>query len=138
MKTILIINLLLLLQVDSKDCLKSADKIILKYAGFDLETIIESTPQHFDVAFVDDCYIKIYEDSIYINKILHLLKELKVQDRDSTFGINTRAKIELYNADKVCNIYLDQFAVLINGIEYKNNPELRAEFEKLQAKPLDD
>lgn len=138
MKTILIISLLLLLQVDNKVYLEKADKIVLKYAGFDLETIIEITPQHFDVAFADDCYSKIYKDSIYINKLLGLLKELKIQDRDSAFGINTRAKIELYDASNVYYIYLDQFAVLINGIEYKNTPELRAEFEKLQDKPIGD
>ena len=139
MKIILIISILLLsFQPNRKDCLKKADKIVLKHVEFDILTIADILPENFEQQFENMLYVNVYEDSVHIDNFLHLLNELKVQDVDSIVGVDTRAKIEIYNADKVYNIYLDQFAVLINGIEYKNTPELRAEFEKLQAKPLDD
>lgn len=139
MKIILIISILLLsFQPNRKDCLKKADKIVLKHVEFDILTIADILPEDFEQQFENMLYVNVYEDSVHIDNFLHLLNELKVQDVDSIVGVDTRAKIEIYNADKVYNIYLDQFAVLINGIEYKNTPELCAEFEKLQAKPLDD
>lgn len=139
MKIILIISILLLsFQPNRKDCLKKADKIVLKHVEFDILTIADILPEDFEQQFENMLYVNVYEDSVHIDNFLHLLNELKVQDVDSIVGVDTRAKIEIYNADKVYNIYLDQFAVLINGIENKNTPELCAEFEKLQAKPLDD
>lgn len=140
MKMILVISLFLLsLQANHQNCFKKADKMILKHVEFNILTFADIRPQEFEILFDNKLYTNIIEDSIYINKFLCLLNKLeKVQTIDSIANIDTRAKIEIYKADKVCNIYLDRFVVLINGIEYKNTPELRAEFEKLQDKPIDD
>lgn len=119
-----------------KSCLEGkVNKIVVKHTEFYSYPLFPALPRNFDRLESNDYFMKTYTDPSDIHRIVQLLKSLELQSPDSVWGIDVRAKIELYQQDTVCNVYLDYHAVIIEGVEYKTSQALRDEVEKTLVPP---
>ena len=120
------------LQADN-DCLEGVEKILVKHWGFYINTPADVRPEEFGMYSGLGMFIELYTDTVTINKYIKLLNNLKL--RETTGGFDTRSKLELYSKKGVCYVYIDQFSVLMNGVEYEISPALHKELEELEFYP---